>query len=68
MLLFRHQNAGQNHDVKIANRSSENVAQVKCFGTTVTNENLIEEKVEKTLNLDNACYYSVQKLLSSRLL
>jgi hypothetical protein len=26
MLLWRHQNAGQNHDMKIANRSFENVA------------------------------------------
>jgi hypothetical protein len=26
MLLSRHQNAGQNHDIKIANRSFENVA------------------------------------------
>jgi hypothetical protein len=25
MLLFRHQNAGQNHDMKIANRSFENI-------------------------------------------
>jgi hypothetical protein len=28
MLLSRHQNAGQNHDIKIANRCFENVA--KC--------------------------------------
>jgi hypothetical protein len=27
MLLSRHQNAGKNHDIKIANRSFENVAQ-----------------------------------------
>jgi hypothetical protein len=29
MLLSRHQNAGQNHDMKIANRSFENVTQYK---------------------------------------
>jgi hypothetical protein len=29
MLLSRHQNAGQNHDMKIATRSFENVAQFK---------------------------------------
>jgi 23S rRNA U2552 (ribose-2'-O)-methylase RlmE/FtsJ len=29
MLLSYHQNAGQNHDVKIVNRSFENVAQFK---------------------------------------
>jgi hypothetical protein len=29
MLLSRHQNAGQNRDIKIANRSLENVLQFK---------------------------------------
>jgi hypothetical protein len=29
MLLSRHQNAGQNHDIKIANRCFENVAQFR---------------------------------------
>jgi hypothetical protein len=37
MLLSRHQNAGQNHDIKIANRYFENVAQLKYFGTTEKN-------------------------------
>jgi hypothetical protein len=32
MLLYRHQNAGQSHDIKIANRSFENAAQLKVFG------------------------------------
>jgi hypothetical protein len=32
MLLFCHQNAGQNHDIKIANRCFENVAQFKYLG------------------------------------
>jgi hypothetical protein len=40
MLLSRHQNAGQNHDIKIVNRCSENVAQFKYLGTTATNQNL----------------------------
>jgi hypothetical protein len=39
MLLSRHQNAGQIHNVKIANRLFENVAQFKCLGMTVTNQN-----------------------------
>jgi hypothetical protein len=39
MLLSRHQNVGQNRDVKIANRSFENVSQFKYLGTIVTNQN-----------------------------
>jgi hypothetical protein len=46
MLLSRHQNAGQNHDIKIANRSFENLAQFKYLGMTVTNQNFIQEKME----------------------
>jgi hypothetical protein len=37
MLLTRHQNAGQNRDIKIAKRLFENVSQFKYLGTTVTN-------------------------------
>jgi sorting nexin-29 len=67
-LLSRRQNAGQNRDIKIANRSLENVSQFKYWGTTVTNENLILEEIKRRLNSRNACYHSVQSLLSSRLL
>jgi hypothetical protein len=38
MLLSRHQNAGQNRNIKTDYRSFENVAQFKYFGTTVTNQ------------------------------
>jgi hypothetical protein len=65
--LSCHQNAGQNRDMKIANRSFENVEQFRYLGTTETNKNLIQEEI-KRLNSDNACYHSVQNLLSSRLL
>jgi hypothetical protein len=68
MLLSHHQNAGQNHDVKIADRSFETVAHFKYLGTTVVNQNLVQEEIRWRLNSDNACYRSVQKLLSSRLL
>jgi hypothetical protein len=68
MLLSRHQNAGLNHDIKIAYRSFENVSQFRYLGTTVTNQDLIQEVVKRRLNSGNACYHSVQILLSSHLL
>jgi hypothetical protein len=68
MLLSHHQNAGQNHDIKIAIRSFENVAQFKYLGMTVTNQNLIQEEINRTLNSANASYHSIQNLSSSHLL
>jgi hypothetical protein len=38
------------------------------LGTTVTNQNLIQEEIKRRLNSSNACYHSAQNLLSSRLL
>jgi hypothetical protein len=56
MLLSRHQNVGQNRDIKITNRLFENVSQFKYLGTTVTNQNLIQEEIKRRLNSGNACY------------
>jgi hypothetical protein len=68
MLLSRHQNVGQNRDIKMTNRSFENESQFKYLGMTVTNQNLIQEEIKRRLNSGNACYHSVQSFLSSRLL
>ena len=38
------------------------------LGTTLTNQNSIQEEIKSRLKLGDACYYSVQNLLSSRLL
>jgi hypothetical protein len=35
--------------------------------TTVTNKNLTQEEIKRRLSSDDACYHSVQSLLSSRL-
>ena len=40
----------------------------KYFGTTLTNQNSIAEEIKSRLRSGNACYHSVQNLLSSRLL
>ena len=38
------------------------------MGTTLTHQNSIPEEIKSSLRLGNACYHSVQNLLSSRLL
>jgi hypothetical protein len=68
MLLSRHQNAEQNYNIKRANSCLENLAQLSYFGTTITDQNLIDEEIKRILNSCNAYYHSVKKLLSSRLL
>jgi hypothetical protein len=65
MLISRNQNAVQYRDIKTANRSFENVSQFKYWGMTVTNKNLIQEEIKRRLSSGNACYHSVQSLLSS---
>jgi hypothetical protein len=67
-LVSRDQNAGQNRNIKIGNSSFENVSHFKYLGMTVTTQNLIQEVIKRRLNSGNACYHSVQNLLSSRLL
>jgi hypothetical protein len=67
-LLSHHQNAGQNHDIKTANISSENEAQFKYLATTVTNQNLIQNEIKGRWNSGNARYCSIQNLLSSHTL
>jgi hypothetical protein len=53
MMLSRRQNVGRNRDTKIANRSFENVSQIKYLGTTATNLNLIQKEIKRRLNSDN---------------
>jgi hypothetical protein len=38
--------------------------QVKCLGTTVTNQNLIQEVIKRRLNSSNVCYLLSSCLLS----
>jgi hypothetical protein len=68
MFVSHHQNAGQNHNIKIASRTFKNVSKFIYFRMTVTNQNLIQEEIKRRLNSVNACYHSFQNLLSSYLL
>jgi hypothetical protein len=64
MLVSQDQNAGQTREIKIGNRSFENVSQFKYLGTTAINQNLIQEEIKRRLNSGNACYHLVQNLFS----
>jgi len=68
MAVSRDQNAGRIHSMKTDNISIERVEEFKYLGTTLTNQNSIQEEIKSRPKLGNACYYSVQNLLSSRLL
>jgi hypothetical protein len=68
MVMSRDRNAGRGHGVKIDNRSIERVEVFNYLGATLTDQNSIQEEIKSILKLGNACYYSVQNLLSSRLL
>ena len=68
MVMSRGQNAGRIHSVRIDNRTFESVEEFKYLGTTLTNQNSIAEEIKSRLRSGNACYHSVQNLLSSWLL
>ena len=66
MTVPRDQNAGRIHSMKTDNSSIERVEELKYLGTKLTYQNSIQEEIKSRLKLWNACYYSVQNLLSSR--
>jgi hypothetical protein len=67
MIRSRHPNSGQNQNARTANESFANVEKFRYLGTTLTNLNDIHDEIKSILNSGNACYYSVQNILSSRL-
>jgi len=68
MVMSGDQNAGRSHDIKTDNRSFEIVEKFKNLGTTVWDQNSIQEEIKSRLKSGTACYHSVQNLLSSSLL
>jgi len=68
MVMSQDQNAGQSHRMKIGKSSFEWVEQFKCLGTTLTNQNYIQEEIKSSLKSVNACHHSMQNLVSSSLL
>jgi hypothetical protein len=62
------QNAVWSHNIKIDNSSFERVEELKFLGRTLINQNYVQKEVKSRWKSRNACYHSVQKLLSSSLL
>ena len=68
MIMSRDQNAGRCCNMKIDNSFIESVEEFKYLGTKSKNQISVQEEIKSRLKLGNACYYSAQDLLSSRLL
>ncbi|KAJ4428658.1 hypothetical protein ANN_25651 [Periplaneta americana] len=68
MIMSRDQNIVRNGNIKIGDFSFEGVKKFKYLVATVTNINDTREEIKRRINVGNACYYSVEKLLSSSLL
>jgi len=68
IVMSRDQNAGRIHSARTVNSNFERVEEFKYLGTTLTNQNSIEEEIKSRLRSGNACCHSVQNLLSCRLL
>jgi len=68
MVMSRDQNAGRIHSVRTDNSTFDRVEDCKYLRTTLTNQNSIAEEIKSRLKSGNACYHSVQSVLSSRLL
>jgi hypothetical protein len=58
------QNIGHNRSIKRGNTPFKTVEHFKYLGTTLTNQNPIHAEIKSRLKSGNACYHSVQNLLS----
>ena len=62
MVMSWEQNAELSHTMKVDNSSIERVEEFKYLGTTLTNQNSIQEEIKRRLKSGNACYHSVQNM------
>jgi hypothetical protein len=68
MVMSRDQNAGHIYSIKVYNTSFERMEQFIYLGTTLTDQNPIQEESKSRLKSGSACYHLVHSLLSYSLL
>jgi hypothetical protein len=56
------------HNKKVADKSFGNVAEFKCLGMTITNQNYILNEIKSRLSSKDDCYHSDENLLTYHLL
>jgi hypothetical protein len=66
--MSHHQTAGQYHNIKVGNKSLENVVKLKYVGMILTNFDCTQKEIRSRLNSGNACYHGVQDIFISCLL
>ena len=68
MVTRRNASCNANGQLMTNEGNFEEVAEFKYLGALITNRNEIQKEIKHRLNSGNACYYALQRLLSSRLL
>ena len=68
MAIGRHRGMMANAHIKIGSYFYEKVKNFKFLGSLLTNQSFFKEEIKCRLKAGNSCYYSVQTLLSFRLL
>jgi len=68
MAMSRDQIVGRNHSANINNSTFESLEEFKYIENNLTHQNSISEIIKSRWRLGNACYHSLQNLLSSWLL
>ena len=56
------------NDIREEIKVAIKMCKFKYLGVMVTNTNDIREEIKRTINMGNVCYYSLEKILSSRVL
>ena len=68
IVMSRDHDAGRSHSMKTDDSSFERAGEFKYLGTTLRDQNSIQEEIKNIFKSGKTCYYSVQNILFSNLL